>query len=119
MKKTVKYSLTFCSVLLFSIASTPSANAALGLGLPIPGSTASNYQEYISDIYSFSIKLGGTLTILMIIYAGYRYMTSKGNPSAINEAKEILFGTLSGFALLLMSYLLLNVLGLLPKTGPI
>ena len=65
----------------------------------------------LSSIFSFALKLGAALTALMIIYAGYKYMTSQGNPTATGEAKEIIIGSLSGFAMLLLIYLLLNVLG--------
>jgi len=91
------------------------AFAALGTGIDVPGqgiSKATSYAQYIGNIYNFAIKLGGILAVLMIIYAGIRYMTSQGNPSAINEAKDILIGSLSGFALLLLIYLILNLLGL-------
>ena len=95
-------------------ATTPSTDTGFGTGLGIPGhgEDFDGYSDWISAVYDFSIKLGGILTVLMLIYAGYKYMTSQGNPSAINEAKEILFGSLSGFAMLLLVYFILDFLNL-------
>ena len=98
---------------------TPATSNGVGIGLPIPcvgtGCTAKdnpNFNEYVEEVYKFSIRLGGLLTILMLIFAGYKYMTSQGNPTAINEAKDILFGSLSGFGLLLLIYFVLNIMGI-------
>jgi len=71
-----------------------------------------NYAEYIHAIYGYSLKIGGVLTVLMIIYAGYAYMTSQGDNSKINTAKDIFMGTLLGFTLLLTLGLILDFLGL-------
>lgn len=83
-----------------------------GTALGIPGHSEDfdSYKDWIEAIYNFSIRLGGILTLLMLIYAGYKYMMSQGNPTAINEAKEILFGSLSGFALLLLVFFILKFL---------
>ena len=100
--------------------STPSEGINTGVGIPTgideDGNivTKTNYEsfmDYMASLFSFALKLGATLTALMIIYAGYKYLTSQGNTSATGEAKEIIIGSLSGFAMLLLIYLLLNVLG--------
>lgn len=72
------------------------------------------YEQYVVTLFQYAMKAGVVLTVLMVIYAGYKYMTSQGNPSAINEAKEILIGTLSGFAMLVLVYFILTFLNL-PK----
>jgi hypothetical protein len=106
---TVSLMATYCALLML-----PSKVWALGIGLKMPGRDTdyTGYQQYIADIFNFAMIAGGALSVLMIIYAGFRYMTSQGNPSGINEAKDILIGSLSGFALLLLSYLILKVLGI-------
>ncbi len=88
----------------------------LKTGIKIPGysDTFTNFADYISKFYSFSLKLGVGLCTLMIIYAGFKYMTSQGNPTIINEAKDITIGSLSGFLLLILTYFVLDTLGL-PK----
>lgn len=93
---------------------TGSTSEGFGVGATIPGHGVnySGYTDWIAAFYDFSTKLGAILTLLMLIFAGYKYMTSQGNPTAINEAKDILIGSLSGYALLLLVALILNVLQL-------
>jgi hypothetical protein len=76
------------------------------------GSCQKDFEGYVQSIYSFSIKLGGSLVVMMIVYAGYMYITSQGDTSKINTAKDVLVGTLLGFVLLLSAGLILRYLGL-------
>lgn len=71
-----------------------------------------NYIAYISKLYGFAMKAAIALSILMVVYAGYKYLTSRGDSSAINEAKDILFSTLMGAALLMLVILVGNIAGL-------
>lgn len=94
---------------------TPGAtdNDGFGVGVALPGgqNDFNGFSDWMTAFYEFSIRLGAILTILMLIFSGYRYMTSQGNPSAINEAKDIMIGSLSGFALLLLVNLVINFIG--------
>ncbi len=100
--------------------SAPSEGINTGVGVPtgidddgniVAKTNYKSFMEYMGTLFSFALKLGAALTALMIIYAGYKYLTSQGNTSATGEAKEIIIGSLSGFAMLLLIYLLLNVMG--------
>ncbi len=51
----------------------------------------------------------------MLIYAGYRYMTSYGDPEKISDAKDIVEKALIGLALLILAALLLNTIN--PRTA--
>jgi len=91
------------------------ASDDLGYGVDIPEtpkSSVTDFDTYIKAILKFANTAGVALATLMLIYAGYKYMTSQGNPTAINEAKDIIIGSLSGLALLLLTSLILNVLNI-------
>lgn len=70
-----------------------------------------NLKEYSEKLYVWSIGIAGSLAIIMLIYAGYLYVTSMGNPDQINSAKEIIIGALSGLLLLILASLILRSLG--------
>ena len=94
--------------------SSGSTSVQQGLtGVEIPGQAGpiTSYKEYVTSMLGFAKNLGLILAILMLIYAGYKYMTSQGNPTAISEAKEITIGALTGFVLLFLVYLITNILG--------
>lgn len=67
---------------------------------------------YVSLVMDWMIPFLGGVAFLMVIYAGYMYMTSQGNPEQINKAKEILIGVIAGVILLFtIEILLKNVIG--------
>lgn len=115
----VLVAMVFC---FFSITTVVfAADAGTGVGVSYPNGQGSsaiqsgasyNYITYISKLYGFAMKAAVALSILMIIYAGYKYLTSRGDSSAINEAKDILFSTLMGAALLMLVILVGNIAGL-------
>lgn len=84
-------------------------------GVEIPGLADSGkpytVPQYVRALYAFSMKVAVALSLLMIIYAGYKYLTSRGESGAINEAKDIIFSTLMGAALLLLVVLVANSAG--------
>jgi hypothetical protein len=82
--------------------------AAPGQPNCLPQRTA--FPEYISMIYTLSITLAIILAVIMIIYGGYKYMTSSGNPETLAEAKEIILGAIVGLVLLVLAALLLRTI---------
>ena len=96
---------------------TSVGDAKIGVGVGIPGTdigSGGNYSfaDYIRAIYSFAMKAAVVLATLMVIYAGYKYLTSRGETGAINEAKDMLFSTLMGAALLMLVVLVANIAGI-------
>ncbi len=89
---------------------------AAKIGVEIPGTSCTagedvNLPEYIGCIYKFATYLAVGLAILMIIWGGYKYITSKGNPDALGEAKEIIGGAIIGLLVLGLGYLILSAIG--------
>ena len=101
-----------------SAAVTPAkaSEQPIGVGVSLPGTITGGQSytvpQYVWGIYSFSMKAAVALATLMMVYAGYKYLTSKGESGAINEAKDILFSTLMGAALLMLVILVANLAGL-------
>ncbi len=90
------------------------------IGVTIPGTNCQAGSEvalpqYIGCIYEFATYLAIGLAILMIIWGGYRYITSQGNPDALGEAKEIIGGAIIGLMVLLLAYLILSQIGVVVK----
>ena len=85
---------------------------AVDVGVQVEGrNNFKGYNDYINTILKYSIRLGFALAVLMLIYAGIRYMTSQGNQTTINDAKEIMFGAIIGFVMLLLVEMILVFLG--------
>lgn len=85
---------------------------AVEVGVEIPGTSQTNfkYSEYISAFINWAIKIGFGLAIVMILYAGIKYIISQGNTTTINDAKEIALGAILGFIVLLLIQYILKAL---------
>jgi len=107
MRKILKFAglvLLFLFVLsaIFSGSRVTAAN--------IWGRPAGGAEGWLVELYRWSVIIGIWLSILMIILGGYRYMASQGNPESLGEAKEMIYGAIAGFILLLLTALIYNAL---------
>lgn len=62
---------------------------------------------YIGGFYKYFAGVGGILAAVMIIFGGYKYITSFGNASRMADAKNTISEALFGVVLLLGSYIIL------------
>lgn len=79
---------------------------------PVSGEQVKNTSviEYIDKAYSWAAIFGGLLAVLMLVYAGYRYMSSYGDPEKIADARQIIEQTLIGLGLLILAALILQTI---------
>jgi len=100
---------TFFGVLIAHAADgsyVPLAPLPLGDGGSTPGAYTIN--SYLSGMLKLIIALGGGLSILMAIVGGTQYVASGAIPDAKSHALERVQNALTGLALILASYLILN-----------
>jgi len=81
--------------------------ATAGQKITITGST---FGEYIVGIYGTSVSVGAILSTIVLLVAGFVWLTAAGNVGQIETAKDIAGGAVSGLALLLLSWVLLNTI---------
>jgi len=58
-----------------------------------------------------AIGIAGGIAVILIIYAGFLYSTSAGNPQRVAAAKELLTAALSGLILLIFAAYILRLIG--------
>lgn len=68
------------------------------------------FGRYVNSFYIYFAGVAGILAVIMIMYGGFHYITSLGNPQRMNQGKEIISNALIGIILVLTSYLLLNII---------
>jgi hypothetical protein len=73
---------------------------------------ASNINQYVNLILKWVLPIVGGLAVLMLIYAGYLYMTSQGNPETVGQAKDIIVGVIVGILLLFLIGIILSTIGI-------
>ena len=101
------------SLATFYLLLTTKTAFAVETGVAVGGKTTfAGYNAYINAVLKYSTRLGFALAVLMLIYAGIKYMTSQGNQTQINDAKEIMTGAIIGLVLLFLVGVILNFLGI-------
>lgn len=96
---------------LVTSTTPPTATSSSGNYIPlveIPGVDTGNFLNYLRDIYNFLISVVGILAMAALVYGGFRYLTSVGNPAAVEDAKDIINSAVIGLVLALGSWLILN-----------
>ena len=66
--------------------------------------------DLVSQVLRFLLPLGGIVLLLVLIWGGYDYMMSQGNPEKLKSAQAKITTGLIGFALLVFSYLIVRLL---------
>ena len=82
-------------------------------GTEIEGPLDSNIQtlgDLVSRILTFLMPLAGIILLFVLIWGGYDFMMSQGNPEKIKGAQAKITSGLVGFFLLIASYLIVRVL---------
>lgn len=90
-------------------------------GLPetmVPVTTKALLPKYLIYAFSFFLMIAGIVVFGILIYAGFRYVTSAGDPGKMSDAKNQVFSAILGAVVLFSSFLLLNTINpqlIIPK----
>ncbi len=75
--------------------------AMTGLGQTDPRIVAAN-------IINIALGLLGIISVVIILYAGFKWMTSAGNDEAVGSAKKMLVAAIIGLVIILSAYIIAN-----------
>ncbi|MCX6797817.1 MAG: pilin [Candidatus Falkowbacteria bacterium] len=64
--------------------------------------------QYISAFYNYAMGIVGIVAVIVLMIGGVIWLTSGGNPNKVGQAKDLIVGSITGVALLLGSWILLN-----------
>jgi len=84
------------------IDSADSSPAPAGLYINPYGETG-DITSLIKNIINFLIKLAIPITAILVVYAGYLYITSAGNEDKVKTAQKALIWALIGFGVVLIA----------------
>lgn len=72
----------------------------------------SSFSEYFVDLINFAINIALALAVLVIVYGGFKYVTSGGDDAKAKDGKDLIVGAVVGLALLLLIKVIIPLLGL-------
>lgn len=94
---------------LFLYSDSASAQATYNALVTIPGiPNGASVQVYLSGLYTFLISVVGIVAMGAIVIGGARYLTSAGNPSAIEDAKHTINSAIIGLLLAITSWVIIR-----------
>lgn len=73
-------------------------------------SRCTNVTGMVKYFYEWGITIGGLVTFIALLIAGFQYLTSVGEPAKMTEAKNSIYSALFGLVLLLASWLILETI---------
>lgn len=66
--------------------------------------------DYLKTIFEYVVGLGGAIAVLSLIIGAFRYMTSAGNPEAMNDGISRIKSSILGLIFLLSSLIIINAI---------
>lgn len=77
--------------------------------------SSDNIKSFVEEFYTWAIQISGGLSILVLIFAGYLYVTSAGNTEQNTKAKDLIIGVLMGLVFLILAGMFFNTLKSTPS----
>lgn len=68
------------------------------------------FGRYVSSFYIFFAGVAGILAVVVMMWGGFHYITSAGNPQKMKQGQEIISNAVIGLILVLTSYVLLRTI---------
>jgi len=114
MKTSAKKILLTIISLCLLLPSVSLAAISLNLNYPSFGgfdlNTNQNLDQIVAWFYYFIVGISGFAAFIMLVWGGFQYLTSAGNPTQISDAKDRMQKALLGLLLILASWLILQVI---------
>ncbi len=84
---------------------------ALTIASPVFAQSAdvSKIQTFIENIIQVFVTIAGLVATGFLVYGGFRYITSSGNPESLDGAKKTVMYSAIGLAIVIGAYVLSNI----------
>ena len=73
----------------------------------------------IKNVIQWALIFAGVVALFLIIFAGFKFVTSKGDPQEVDNAKKTLTYAIVGLLLILLSFAILNLIATVTGVGQI
>ncbi len=73
----------------------------------------------IKNVVQWALIFAGVVALFLIIFAGFKFVTSKGDPQEVDNAKKTLTYAIIGLLLILLSFAILNLIASVTGVGQI
>lgn len=77
---------------------------------PEGAATLSCLPSLMQVVVFWALAFAGVVALFLVIYSGYKFLTSGGDPKAVDGARKTLTYGILGFVLILLSFLIIDVI---------
>lgn len=100
--------ISWLTVLILGVA-IPHVSRAVELINPL-GAEAKDVRVLFARVISAALSILGSFALLMVVYGGVLWMTSRGDTKQITKGKDTLTWALLGIVVIFASYAIVNAL---------
>jgi|APSaa5957512622_1039677.scaffolds.fasta_scaffold129382_1 hypothetical protein len=100
---TIAFVLFSCVTPIFA-AGLGSANSVAGSVAGKAGVTEKNIEDVVGTGINAALSLVGLIFLILMVYAGYLWMTARGEEETIKKAQKIIISTIIGLIITLSAY---------------
>lgn len=68
-------------------------------------------KDFVQSLFGIILSIAGGIALLLIIFSGYRMITSQGNPEHLQGARETLTSAIVGLLFIIFSLVILQAIG--------
>ncbi len=86
---------------------------AIGIATVEPGQAQATIGERIGTILLALMSFLGVIFILLVIYAGFKWMTARGNEDQVEKSKKIIETSVIGLLVIALAYAFTQFIGIL------
>ena len=110
MKKFLQITtLVFALLLVANIAAAALVPDACRGADTVKDCTLGTLKDLIANVINFLLGFSGIICLLFMVWGGVQMLLSGGNPDAIKKGKGTISNALLGLAIVLGSYLIINI----------
>ncbi len=70
-----------------------------------------NLGDVVSALIKYFFPIAGLILLLFLLYGGYLFMFSRGDPKAIEKAKGIITTAIIGFVIVFVAFWIVQIVG--------
>lgn len=90
----------------------PETETCLEINLPVFGVIGTKPIEFVKTLGQRLLGIASVAAFVVIIYAGYQIMTSRGDKEKISQAREIITSAVTGLIFIILSIAILEIIGI-------
>jgi len=76
-----------------------------------PNFAGENIGDIVSSLILYLFPLAGILMLLYLLFGGYKYMLSRGDPKALADARDTITTAVVGFIIVFVAFWIVQIVG--------